>query len=520
MPPEPGRRASCIPEPVIPPAQADTAALLERLAGTAPTLTHISAVFAGADTVWKLRLAVTLPFLDFSGLAERERTAWRELDLNAAAAPGLYRDVVPVTRASDGTLALDGGGEAVDWVVRMARVPAGDFLDQLTADGRLTPVLLDGIADAVAALHAVAPVVERRPDLLAVARGNAEAARSAGLEPAAVDRWLATIEPRIDTLQDWTRRRTDAGFVRRGHGDLHLGNLCLWRGKPVPFDALEFDEDLASIDLGYDLAFLLMDLDRRAGRPAANRAMNRYLARTGDWDLVPGLPTFLSTRAMIRAHVAARRGQPQEAAGYLALAFAYLDPPPPCVVAIGGLPGTGKSTLARALAPELGAGPGAVVLRSDEIRKRRHGAAPEQRLPESAYSAAASTAVFDEMAAAAAALHAAGHAVIADAAFLDPATRKAIAAAGAPFLGLWLEAPLPVLEARVAARTGDASDATIAVLRRAAAAPPVRDWTAVSAIDAGKAVAAASKLLDPGNINRNKNYKSAAGLSRNNAPVI
>src|SRR5208337_4642341 len=176
--------------------------------------------------------------------------------------------------------------------------------------------------------------------------------------------------------------------------------LCLWRGTPVPFDAIEFDEAMATIDLGYDLAFLLMDLDHRVTRGAANRVLNRYVARTGDAALTGGLPVFLSMRAMIRAQVEATRGNREAALAYLDRALAYLAPPAAMVVAIGGLTGTGKSTLARALAPTLGAAPGALVLRSDEIRKRRHGVAPEQRLPDSAYSAAATDAVFAELAAA------------------------------------------------------------------------------------------------------------------------
>ncbi len=187
-------------------------------------------------------------------------------------------------------------------------------------------------------------------------------------------------------MPHWRDARAAAGFVRRCHGDLHLGNLCLWRGRPVLFDALEFDEALATIDVAYDLAFLLMDLEHRLDRAAANRVLNRYVARTGDADLVGGLPAFLSMRAMVRAHVEARSGHADRVDAYLADASAVSEPAAPVVIAIGGLPGTGKSTLARALAPALGAAPGALVLRSDEIRKRQHGVQPEQRLPQSAYT--------------------------------------------------------------------------------------------------------------------------------------
>ena len=408
--------------------------------------THISAVFLGAQTVWKLRRAVRLAFVDFTTLGERERTARRELELNAANAPGLYRDVVAVVRAADGGLTLGGAGVVVDWVVRMARVPAGDFLDVVAAQGGLGPVLLDGLGDAVAALHGRNPVVARdqASALRQVAAGTALAARQAGLADGDVTAWQAGMMAALDRQGAVLRARGAAGMVRRCHGDLHLGNMCLWHGVPTAFDALEFDEDLATVDVGYDLAFLLMDLDVRVGRAAANRVMNRWLARTGDWAMVGLLPGFLSMRAMVRAHVEAARGRAEEAARYLGCALGYLRPPPARVVAIGGLPGAGKSTVARVLAPEIGAAPGAVILRSDEIRKRRFGVAPEQLLPKKAYAPRVSRAVFAEIAEATAMIAAGGHAVIADATFMDSGHRDAVmrAAGPVPFLGVWLEVPL------------------------------------------------------------------------------
>ena len=257
---------------------------------------------------------------------------------------------------------------------------------------------------------------------------------------------------------------------------------------------------MATIDLGYDLAFLLMDLDHRVSRAAANRVLNRYVARTGDAALTRGLPVFLSLRAVIRAHVEARLGHCSDAGAYLDLGFAYLAPRPPMVVALGGLPGTGKSTLARALAPSLGAAPGALVLRSDEIRKRQHGVPPEQKLPQSAYTEAASDAVFAELADTVGSVAAGGHAVIADAMFLRPQQRAAAAqaahAAGVPFLGLWLTAPRAVLEARLAGRTGDASDATIAVLHAAAQNEHGGgDWLPIDASDGARALAQAQHAV-------------------------
>ena len=246
--------------------------------------------------------------------------------------------------------------------------------------------------------------------------------------------------------------RAAAGFVRRCHGDLHLNNIVLWRGRPVLFDAIEFDEELATIDTLYDLAFLLMDLDKRGQRGVANVVLNRYLWRSGaELDLhgLAALPLFLGLRAAIRAMVTAERAQQegadasvrdrQRARDYLQAANAYLAPCPPRLIAVGGLSGTGKSTLARELAPELGPAPGAVHLRSDLERKRLHGVEATVRLAPETYTQAASDRVYAVLYEKARDVLAAGHAVIVDAVFAEPEERARIegvaAELGVPFPG-------------------------------------------------------------------------------------
>ena len=491
----------------VPATQREVAAFLRGLSGADPIETHISLVYRGPDTVWKLKKDIRLPFLDFSTLEARHFFARRELELNAPAAPGLYRDVAAVVRRADGYLAVDENpapdAPVLDWVLRMARVAEENFLDRVAAAGGLTPALLDALGDAVALYHqTLPPVAGRAPsaEMRAVLQGNATAALTAGLPEARVRAWRVRAEEKRAALAPWLEARGRQNFVRRAHGDLHLGNLCLWQGQVVPFDALEFDEAMATIDLGYDFSFLLMDLDHRASRAAANRVMNRYVARTGDAAFTRGLPLFLSLRAMIRAHVAARSGDAAASTAYLDAAEAYLRPAPVIVVAVGGLPGTGKTTLARALAPGLGRAPGALVLRSDEIRKRLHGVKPEERLSPAAYQEGVSANVFSQLAEAAREAAAGGQSVVADATFLDPIHRqkitRAAAAAGIKFCGIWLQAPLVELEARIAARVGDASDATVSVLRAAAAHDPgAGTWHAVDATDAAAALAQAEEAV-------------------------
>lgn len=487
----------------IPAEQQPVAAFLRQLASSDPIETHISAVYVGVDTVWKLKKAVRLSFLDFTSPEQRRHYAERELALNAPHAPGLYRDVAAVVRHDDGSIgfATKADQQVLDWVLRMARVPAADFLEAIADRGALTPALLDAIADMVALYHQrLPPLPTARSDMIGVVTGNARAARDAGLPKGDVDAWEEAAIAALRDRAEWLDHRRRQGFVRRAHGDLHLGNLCLWQGGPVPFDALEFDEDLATIDLGYDLAFLLMDLDVRAGSAAACRVLGRYVGRTGDAELVRGLPAFLSLRALIRAHVVERPGQTAVARRYLDQARAYLRPPPPMVIAVGGLPGTGKTTLARALAPGLGAAPGALVLRSDEIRKRIMGVAPEDRLAPTGYAPSVSARVFQELATLTTIAARGGHSVIADATFLNLDHRALIEAAaaeaGVPFQGFWLQAALPDLERRVAARTGDASDATVAVLRSAAPHDPgAGRWTPIDASDADRAQQLANSHL-------------------------
>ena len=465
----------------------------------APVETHISAVFLGADTVWKLRKAVRLPFLDFSTLAERQRTAGAN-SAERAAAPGLYRDVVPVVRRAGrhagarrrGRGGRLGGAHGARAGRRFPRAPP--------AAAGWTPALLDALGDAVAAWHAALRAGGQGPgggDAAQVADGNAHSAlrrRPAGRRGAALARRRAA--PPWPPAPAGCATRAARGFVRRAHGDLHLGNICLWQGRPVPFDALEFDEDLATIDLGYDLAFLLMDLDVRAGRPAANRVLNRYVARTGDCGLVAGLPPFLSLRAMVRAHVEARRGRAGEAARYLDAALAYLRPPPP-VRGGGRRPAGHRQVHAR---PRAGAGArrrararwSCAATRSASACTASRRSSACRRRPMPSRSAArcwpSCAAPWRETAAA-------GHAAIADATFLDPADRARRCACGGP-------APFPRRLAAGAAggaggagggaRSGDASDADVAVLRRAAAGRTgPGDWLAVDATDAGGGAARA-----------------------------
>ncbi|MDD2877025.1 MAG: AAA family ATPase [Acidiphilium sp.] len=486
---------------MIPASQAEVTRFLAELTGARPIETHISAVFAGKDVAWKLKKAVHLPYLDFSTVAARHTMLLRELALNRRTAPEIYRSVQAVLRQPDGTLGLSGsspvaeGWPVLDWVLEMARIPQADFFDTMAAGHRLHDALLDELADCVSAFHETLPPSvssQWAAAIGAIIEGNVAAATATNLPTAGIEAWHRAAVAALRGHQAWFERRAAQGLVRRAHGDLHLGNICLWLGHPMLIDALEFDESLATIDLGFDLAFLLMDLDRQAGRHAANRVFNRYVARTGDADLVCGLPLYIALRAMVRAHVRALAGDVAampDARGLLDAGRGALAKPARLVIAIGGLPGTGKSTLARLVAPLLQSAAGALILRSDEIRKRLWHVAPEVRLPPDAYTAEANTALDEALISM---LRAAlpDYPVIIDATCQDAGFRHAIMAAaqrsGVTFAGFWLEAPQHLLEQRIVARRGDASDATVAILHYAAQSATVPDTPWIK-IDGGAA---------------------------------
>lgn len=462
--------------------------------------THISTLFLTGERVFKLKKAVRLPFLDFSTLAARKDACAAEVAINRRTAPDLYLGIVAITREADGRLAFDGSGPVEEWVVAMRRFDQATLFDRLAQSGALEPDLIDGLTDAVVASHAAAPP---RPDkggrggILQVIDSNRAALLAAApaiLDPAEIEALDHATRAALDRLSPLLEARRESGRVRACHGDLHLGNICLVEGRPTLFDAIEFSDDFSCIDQLYDLAFLLMDLDHRGRRDLACRVMNRFLDRTGDYDGIATLPLFLSLRAAVRALVLAtaaaatgdeptRQRQGAEARSYLAAARAYLTPPPPRLIAVGGLSGSGKSRLGRDLAPLLGV-PGAVVVRSDAVRKQLLGVPPDHRLGPDGYAEAVTLRTYQTMLDICGRLLAAGVATIADAVFARPEQRAAIEAvardAALPFAGFWLEVAPEIAAARILARRPDVSDATPEVLSRQLAYPLGRiDWTRI-----------------------------------------
>jgi aminoglycoside phosphotransferase family enzyme/predicted kinase len=448
--------------------------------------THGAIVFLAGNEAWKIKRAVRFPYMDFSTLERRRRALEHELAINRPLAPDIYLSLVAIKKSATGALSVESGGTPVEWALRMTRFDERDLLSERVKTSGLDALLCRDLADAVFEMHAKAPRAGEAdtPGQMRAIAGQVTAALQsahAELDASAILRFAGRSEEEIAANRDILVRRDLAGCVRRCHGDLHLGNIVLWKEKPVLFDAIEFDDRIATIDVLYDLAFLIMDLEHRGLRPAANIVLNRWLWRSEsllDLAGLAALPLFMSLRAGVRAMVAAERAEQvdgeggkrtiSEARTYLATALALLSPEKPMALAVGGLSGTGKSTLAAALAPHIGRAPGAVHLRSDLERKALFNAGETERLGPDAYGHDASRRVYDTLLEKAGAALRSGQSVITDAVYARTNERDAIEdvakGCGVPFTGLWLEAPSETLMQRVEERRNDASDATRAVV--------------------------------------------------------
>jgi aminoglycoside phosphotransferase family enzyme/predicted kinase len=365
--------------------------------------THLSRLYFVGARVFKVKKAVHLGFVDFSTLEQRKFACDEEVRLNRRLAPDIYLGVRPIVHGPGGGVHVGGTGVPIEYAVEMVRLPAAQMFDAKLARGEIDRACVDRIVARLADFHERAergPEIDRHaaPEALArrvienLAGSRAAATRlDAACKPAA-----PSLSPRLARFLEGAFARfiadERARFVRRiaekriceGHGDLHTGNLCILPSEVVAFDCIEFSRALRCLDVAADLAFLLMDLDRLGFRAFGRDLARRYSQRTHDPTLQALVPFYEAHLACVRGKVAALRGagsadasvrarSRSEAIGFFAQSASYALPP--LLLATTGLPGSGKSFVARALAPRLVA----VHLQSDFERKRLAGVAPTER---------------------------------------------------------------------------------------------------------------------------------------------
>lgn len=459
--------------------------------------THISVLFFTEERVYKLKKPVALEFIDSRAVEDRRRYCEEEVRLNRRLAPEVYLGVLPVTREADGRILVEGHGQVVDWLVEMVRLPADRMLDVVLEHGRIERAELERIAFVLAAFHGSAAsgpdvnrhglpsVVERavRENLEQLQRLFTPANQLLG--PAELAFVHAGMRRFIEENRELMERRLADVRIREGHGDLHAGNICLVGEDVLVYDCVEFDPALRCADVASDLAFLAMDLDHRGHPGAAGTLVRSYAQTSGDADVGELVDFYKVHRALVRAKVQLltamdaaldpeqRAAARVQARRYAQLALGYELPN--ALILTCGLPGTGKSSLARHVAGRLRA----ALLRSDEVRREdeplEHGTAyAGTRAPAphegGRYATGARAEVYGRMVERALDELAREHSVVVDATFARRAFRRPFLEAAArlevPVYVLHLEVPEDEARARIARRAqagGDPSEADLAV---------------------------------------------------------
>ena len=445
--------------------------------------THVSWLLFTDRFVYKIKKPVDFGFLNFTTMDRRRFYCHEEVRLNSRLSPDLYEGVTEIRETPDGAV-FDGTGRVIDYAVKMQRLPAERMLDRLVETEGISADRIRELARNIADFHLTAArggEISRHGSLDTIRRNWTESMEQVapfvpgcitGQQLSAIRSWAERFMTDQEPL--FARRLLD-GFIRDCDGDLHLGNICLTDRFRI-FDCIEFNERFRYIDTAADLAFLLMDLDFHGRSDLAALVLETYMAQTGDREIAQMLDFYRTYRAFVRGKVTAFRlndpATPQEERGsiqelataYFRLARGYLLRPqlPPTLFITCGLMGSGKSSVARILARELGL----AWLRSDRTRKELAGVplspGTTGDFGAGIYTAEMTEATYAELARQAAELLAAGRSVIVDATFCRKDDRDRFrqlgAAAGARFVTLSLESPPELLAVRLQKRYEQRSD--------------------------------------------------------------
>ena len=462
--------------------------------------THLSAVFLAGPYDYKIKKPVQLSFVDFSTLSLREHFCREEVRLNRRLAPDVYLDVVPIALAGN-QIKVEGPGSVIEWAVKMRRLPEEATLKHRLLYGEVDVRIMQALAERVAHFHASAvggqAIAEfGRFDVVAGnARENFDQLVSqigVAISQPVFDRLQALTEARLNQLRPLIEKRAALGIPRDTHGDLRLEHIYLFQDQKPPddlaiIDCIEFNERFRYADPVSDMAFLVMDLRARGFRDLADAFADAYFRAGGDVEGQSLLPFYVAYRSAVRAKVAALKASEPEvpvtertealarSRAHILQALGELEEPGrrPCVILIAGLPGTGKSTLARGLAEQAHAR----VIRSDVVRKELAAAAGVSPGPASSAAGAIYTDEWNKQTYAECLrqveqIHFEGGRVIVDANFREKSRRQAFLAVAAlwcvPTALLVCRATPETARARLAVRRNDVSDADWDVYERLA----------------------------------------------------
>ncbi len=447
--------------------------------------THISYVLLTGEFAYKIKKPLNFGFLNYSTLEARQHFCEEELRLNQRGAAQIYLEVLPITQSAEG-YQLGGAGEAVEYAVKMQQFPQDTLLTNLFEQGKLTPELLQQLAKTIAEFHAKT--------------ASSDYIRSFGevsqIRQAFDENFEQTVQyiggPQTQQQFDETQaycnqffasqtalfeQRVAADRIRECHGDLHLRNIAYWHETLLLFDCIEFNESFRFVDVMFDVAYIVMDLEARQRPDLSSLFLNAYAEQTGDWEGLQVLPIYVNRQTYVRAKVtsfllsdpgvpAAEKQQAQETAAlYYRLAWQFSQPRQGKLMVMSGLSGSGKSTTARQIAAQ-----GAIQIRSDAVRKHLGGIPLEQRGGADLYTPEMTEKTYARLLELGLALAAQGYAVVLDAKYDRVALRQQVIEQAAsqqmPLQIIHCDAPLEVLKQRLDQRQGDIADATADLLAK------------------------------------------------------
>ncbi|MDY6783834.1 MAG: AAA family ATPase [Cyanobacteriota bacterium] len=448
--------------------------------------THASYVVLTGDFAYKIKKSVDFVFFDYSTLEKRRHFCQEELRMNRPLAPEIYLEVLPIARSQQQYI-LNGEGEPVEYTLKMRQFPQEMLWSHLFDQNKLTFELMEALGRTVAEFHQQAQTndyIRSFGEPAKIREAFDENYRQSrkyigrGQTQRQFDETKQFSDRFLQQERDLLQQRQERGWIREGHGDLHLKNICLWDGKVRLFDRIEFNEEFRFVDVMYDIGFAVMDLEARGRVDLAHAFLNTYIEQTGDWEGLQVLPLYLSRQAYVRAKVTSfllddaavsqeeKEKAKETAANYYRLAWEYTQRQNGRIIVMSGLSGSGKTTVARQVAREVGA----IHIRSDAVRKHLAGVELNERGSDELYSPQMSEKTYNRLLELGKLLVRRGWTTILDGKYDRVALRQPIIAwceaQGVPLEILHCHAPTEVLRDRLSARVGDISDATPELLER------------------------------------------------------